>query len=276
MLQITGLWLKWPQPFSWMKEKMMKRLAGKTALITGAASIPGLGSATAFRFAEEGAQVFLTDINEAGSEAVASTIRASGGHAVSMRHDVTSSAEWDLVFSAVEKEFGGLDIMVNNAGIAILGPFADITDDAWMRQNQTNLHSVFFGTQRAVKLMRKGGKGGSIINMSSVAGLIGVAGCAAYAASKGGVRLFSKSVALECAMDKIRVNTVHPGMIMTNIQKVAMQENPEVYKSLSASIPMGHFGEPEDVANMNLFLASDESRYVTGAEFVIDGGLVTV
>ncbi len=254
----------------------MGRLAGKTALITGAASIPGLGSATAFRFAEEGARVFLTDINEAGSEEVADSIRAKGGTAVSMRHDVTNSAEWDAVFAAVEAQFGGLDIIVNNAGIAVLGPFDEITDADWMRQNDTNLHSVFFGTQRAVKLMRKGGTGGSIINISSVVGLIGVAGCAAYAAAKGGVRLFSKTVALECAVDKIRVNTVHPGMIMTNIQKVAMQENPEVYKTLSASIPMGHFGEPEDVANMNLFLASDESRYVTGSEFVVDGGLVTV
>ncbi len=254
----------------------MGRLAGKTALITGAASIPGLGSATAFRFAEEGARVFLTDINEAGSEEVAATIRSKGGEAHAMRHDVTSTAEWDAVFAEVEKQFGGLDIIVNNAGIAVLGPFAEITDADWMRQNDTNLHSVFYGTQRAVKLMRKVGNGGSIINISSVVGLIGVPGCAAYAAAKGGVRLFSKTVALECATDKIRVNTVHPGMIMTNIQKVAMQENPEVYQSLSATIPMGHFGEPEDVANMNLFLASDESRYCTGSEFVVDGGLITI
>ncbi len=254
----------------------MGRLAGKSALITGAASVPGLGSATAIRFAEEGARVFLTDINEPGSEAVAQTIRSKGGQAVSMRHDVTSTAEWDAVFAAVELEFGGLDVIVNNAGIAVLGAFSEITDEQWMRQNDTNLHSVFYGTQRAVKLMRKGGKGGSIINISSVVGMIGVSGCAAYAAAKGGVRLFSKTVALECAMDKIRVNTVHPGMIMTNIQKVAMQENPEVYKTLSASIPMGEFGEPEDVANLNLFLASDESRYCTGSEFVIDGGLITI
>ncbi len=254
----------------------MGRLAGKTALITGAASVPGLGSATAFRFAEEGARVFLTDINEAGSEAVADSIRKKGGDAISMRHDVTSTAEWDLVFAAFEAQFGAMDIIVNNAGIAILGPFDEISEADWMRQNDTNLHSVFFGTQRAVKAMRRAGKGGSIINISSVVGLIGVSGCAAYAAAKGGVRLFSKTVALECAMDKIRVNTVHPGMIMTNIQKVAMQENPEVYKSLSATIPMGEFGEPEDVANMNLFLASDESRYVTGTELVVDGGLVTV
>jgi NAD(P)-dependent dehydrogenase (short-subunit alcohol dehydrogenase family) len=254
---------------------MMGRLQGKIALITGGASVPGLGSATALRFAEEGATVIVTDINEPGAQVIAEQVRANGGNAMSIGHDVTQTAEWDAIFETIEATYGRLDIIVNNAGIAVLGPFAEITDADWMRQNDTNLHSVFYGTQRAVKLMRKVGQGGSIINISSVVGLIGVPGCAAYASAKGGVRLFSKTVALECAMDKIRVNTVHPGMIMTNIQKVAMQENPEVYKTLSASIPMGHFGEPDDVANMNLFLASDESRYVTGAEFVVDGGLVT-
>jgi NAD(P)-dependent dehydrogenase (short-subunit alcohol dehydrogenase family) len=254
---------------------MMGRLQGKIALVTGGASVPGLGSATALRFAQEGATVIVTDINEPGAQAIADMIRKEGGNAVAFAHDVTQPAEWDVIFAQIEADFGRLDIMVNNAGIAVLGPFAEITDADWMRQNDTNLHSVFYGTQRAVKLMRKVGQGGSIINISSVVGLIGVPGCAAYAAAKGGVRLFSKTVALECAMDKIRVNTVHPGMIMTNIQKVAMQENPEVYKTLSATIPMGHFGEPEDIANMNLFLGSDESRYVTGAEFVVDGGLVT-
>lgn len=254
----------------------MGRLSGKIALVTGAASIPGLGSATAFRFAEEGATVIATDINEPAVEDVAAQIRSKGGTAVALRHDVTSTQEWDDVFAHIESEFGRLDIIVNNAGIAVLGPIAEITDADWMKQQNANLHSVFYGTQRAVKLMRQVGAGGSIINISSVVGLIGVSGCAAYAAAKGGVRLFSKTVALECAMDKIRVNSVHPGMIMTNIQKVAMQENPEVYKTLSASIPMGHFGEPEDIANMNLFLASDESRYITGSEFVVDGGLVTV
>jgi NAD(P)-dependent dehydrogenase (short-subunit alcohol dehydrogenase family) len=254
---------------------MSGRLDGKIALVTGGASVPGLGSATAIRFAQEGATIIVTDINAPGADAVAETIRNSGGTATALGHDVTQPHEWDSIFETIEATHGRLDIIVNNAGIAVLGPFSEITDADWMRQNDTNLHSVFYGTQRAVKLMRKVGQGGSIINISSVVGLIGVEGCAAYAAAKGGVRLFSKTVALECAKDKIRVNTVHPGMIMTNIQKVAMQENPEVYKTLSASIPMGHFGEPEDVANMNLFLASDEARYVTGAEFVIDGGLVT-
>lgn len=254
----------------------MARLNNKIALVTGGASIPGLGSATALRFGEEGATVFVTDINAPGAEAVAEMIRAKGGKAHAMAHDVTSAAEWDAVFAWIEAEAGRLDVIVNNAGIAVLGPLESMSDDQWLRQNDTNLNSVFYGTQRAVNLMRKVGDGGSIINISSVVGLIGVAGCSAYAAAKGGVRLFTKTVALETAKDRIRVNSVHPGMIMTNIQKVAMQENPEVYETLSASIPMGHFGEPEDIAHMNLFLASDEARYITGSEFVVDGGLVTI
>jgi NAD(P)-dependent dehydrogenase (short-subunit alcohol dehydrogenase family) len=253
----------------------MARLDGKIALITGGASVPGLGSATAFRFAEEGATVFVTDLDAAGADAVAQSIRDKGGAAVAMAHDVTSPEQWDAIFDAIEVAHGRLDILVNNAGIALLRPFAEFTDADWMKQNDVNLHSVYYGTQRAVKLMRKVGQGGSIINISSVGGIIGVPGCAAYAAAKGGVRIFSKTVALECARDHIRVNTVHPGMIMTNMQKVAAVDNPEVYEQLSATIPMGHFGEPEDVANMNLFLASDESRYCTGSEFVIDGGLIT-
>lgn len=253
----------------------MARLSGKIALVTGAASVPGLGSATAYRFAEEGATLLLTDIDSEGAERIAADIRAKGGQASAMRHDVTSTTDWDAVFARIVSDHGRLDVIVNNAGIAILRAIADFTDADWIRQNDVNLHSVYYGTQRAVKLMREVGEGGSIINISSVAGLIGVQGCAAYAAAKGGVRSLSKAVALECARDAIRVNSVHPGMIMTNIQKVAMEDNPEIFEQLSASIPMGYFGDPVDVANMNLFLASDESRYCTGSEFVVDGGLVT-
>lgn len=252
---------------------MMGRLEGKITLVTGGASIPGLGSATALRFAEEGAVVFVTDMDGAGAEAVAQAIRDKGGKATAMAHDVTSPAQWDAVFAAVEAAHGRLDVLVNNAGIAILRPIDVFTDAEWLKQNDVNLNSVFYGTQRAVKLMRKVGKGGSIINISSVAGLIGVPGCGAYAAAKGGVRLFSRTVAAECAREQIRCNSVHPGMIMTNIQKVAQQDNPEGFAEIAKTIPMGYFGEPDDIANMNLFLASDESRYVTGAELVVDGGM---
>ena len=252
----------------------MNRLQGKIALITGAASVPGLGSATAFRFAEEGAIVYLTDIDEAGAEAVARDIRGKGGRATALRHDVTSESDWDRVFKAMIGAEGRVDVLVNNAGVAVLRMIDVMTSAEWLKQNDINLNSVFYGTQRAVKEMRRVGEGGSIINLSSVAGSVGVPGCGAYSASKGGVRLFSKVIALECAKDKIRVNSVHPGMIMTNMQKVALKDNPEQYDIIAAAIPMGIFGDPVDIANMNLFLASDEARYITGAEFVVDGGLI--
>ena len=253
----------------------MGRLEGKIALVTGGASIPGLGSATAIRFAEEGATLFVTDLDGDGAEKIAQMINDKGGKATAMSHDVTSTEAWDKVFDAIVAAHGRLDVLVNNAGIAILRPFADFTDAEWIRQNDVNLHSVFYGTQRAVKLMREVGQGGSIVNLSSVAGMIGVPGCAAYAAAKGGVRLFGKAVAMEYAREKIRVNSVHPGMIMTNMQIGALHDNPEQYEILTNMIPMGEFGDPLDIANMNLFLASDESRYITGAEFVVDGGLIT-
>ena len=175
--------------------------------------------------------------------------------------------------AAIDTAHGRLDVLVNNAGIAVLRPIGDLTTNDWKLQNDVNLNSVFYGTKRAVLAMRRHGKGGSIINISSVVGQVGISGCGAYAAAKGGVRLFSKSVAIECAAENIRVNTVHPGMILTNIMDVAMTDNAENYAVLVAMIPMGRLGDPGDIANMNLFLASDEARYCTGAEFTVDGGM---
>ncbi|AZI35701.1 putative cyclopentanol dehydrogenase [Caenibius tardaugens NBRC 16725] len=251
----------------------MGRLEGKVALVTGGASVPGLGSATAQRFAEEGAIVFITDRDGVGAEKVAEGIRTAGGAAEALPHDVTSESDWDRVMAAIETAHGRLDVLVNNAGIAVLRMLEEFTTADWKLQNSVNLDSVFYGTQRAVALMRKVGQGGSIINISSVAGLFGVPGCAAYAASKGGVRLFSKVVALECARDRIRSNTVHPGMILTNMQGVAQEDNADNFDSTMALVPMGFMGDPLDIANMNLFLASDEARYITGSEFVVDGGM---
>jgi NAD(P)-dependent dehydrogenase (short-subunit alcohol dehydrogenase family) len=250
----------------------MARLQDKVALVTGAASVPGLGSATARRFAEEGAVVYLTDIDLAGAEAVASGIRQSGGRAVALRQDVTSESDWDQVVGAIIGAYGRLDVLVNNAGIAVLRMIDVLGGADWARQINVNLSSVFYGTQRAIREMRRVGQGGSIINLSSVAGQVGVRGCAAYSASKGGVRAFTKSVALEAASDRIRVNTIHPGMILTNMQKVALQDNPEQYDVVTAAIPMGYMGDPLDIANCALFLACDESRYITGAELTVDGG----
>jgi NAD(P)-dependent dehydrogenase (short-subunit alcohol dehydrogenase family) len=252
----------------------MGRLEGKIALITGGASVPGLGSSTAIRFAQEGATVYVTDRDLAGAEKVVESIRATGGKAHAAAHDVTSEADWDRVMAEIDAAHGALDVLVNNAGIAVLRMIEDFTTDDWKLQNTVNLDSVFYGTKRAVLAMRKAGRGGSIINISSVAGLAGVPGCGAYAAAKGGVRLFSKVIAMECASQKIRCNSVHPGMILTNMQGVAEEENADNYDATLALVPMGYMGDPLDIANMNLFLASDEARYITGAEFVVDGGMM--
>jgi NAD(P)-dependent dehydrogenase (short-subunit alcohol dehydrogenase family) len=254
----------------------MKRLEGKIALVTGAGTDRGLGAATARRFAEEGAVVYLTDLDADGAEGVARAIRDAGGQASAMAHDVTSEAAWDTVFATIEQGHGALDIIVNNAGIAILKPIAELTAGDWERQNKVNLDSVFYGTQRAVAVMRKGGRGGSIINLSSIAGLVGVPMCGAYAAAKGGVRIFSKVIAMECAADAIRCNSVHPGMIETAMQDVARRDNPEGFTQIVAAIPMKRMGSPLDIANTNLFLASDESTYITGCEFIVDGGVTAM
>ncbi len=251
---------------------MTGRLEDKIALVTGAGGMRGLGAATAQRFAEEGAFVYVTDLDKAGADEVVAQIEQAGGHAQALQQDVTSEASWDEVIGTIEQNHDRLDVLVNNAGIAVLKPLDKLTAADWERQNKVNLDSVFFGTQRAVELMRKVGQGGSIVNLSSVAGLIGVPMCGAYAAAKGGVRLFSKVVALECAADNIRCNSVHPGMIETAMQDVARRDNPEGFKQIVSAIPMQRMGSPLDIANMNLFLASDEAGYITGCEFVVDGG----
>ncbi|MCT2401719.1 SDR family NAD(P)-dependent oxidoreductase [Novosphingobium mangrovi (ex Huang et al. 2023)] len=254
----------------------MRRLEGKITLVTGAGNDRGLGAATARRFAEEGAFVYLTDLDAAGAEAVAQGIRDAGGSAEALAHDVTSEAAWNDVFGVIEKGHGRLDVLVNNAGIAILKPLTMLTAADWEKQNKVNLDSVFHGTRRAVELMRKVGHGGSIINMSSIGGLVGVPACAAYGAAKGGVRIFSKVVAMECAAEGIRCNSVHPGMIETAMQDVARRDNPEGFREIVASVPMKRLGTPLDIANMNLFLASDEANYITGAEFTVDGGVTAM
>ncbi|WP_062731206.1 SDR family NAD(P)-dependent oxidoreductase [Sphingobium abikonense] len=249
-------------------------LSGKVALVTGAASAGGLGFAGASIMAAQGASLFLTDLDGAAVEARAAELRAAGHKAAAMAQDVTDEAQWDSVRDAVLAEFGKIDILVNNAGIAVLRHMNEITAAEWHRQISVNLDSVFLGTRMAMAQMRAQGQGGSIINLSSVAGLFGLPGCGAYSASKGGVRLFTKSVALEVAAENIRINSIHPGMIWTDMQKVAIADNKDVYDQLVAAIPMRKLGEPKDIGNMVAFLASDEAAYITGAEFVVDGGMV--
>ena len=253
---------------------MMIDLNGRAALVTGAASEGGLGFAAARILARQGASVFLTDIDGAAAEARAADLRAAGYTAQAAQQDVTDEAAWNRIIAAVVAVFGKLDIAVNNAGIAVLRAMSDMTLADWNKQIAVNLDSVYMGTKAAVDQMRKQGTGGSIINMSSVAGLVGVPGTAAYAASKAGVRLFSKTVALETARENIRVNTIHPGMIWTDMQKVAIADNKEVFDQIVEAIPMGKMGEPDDIGAMVAFLASDDAKYVTGAELVVDGGMV--
>ena len=246
----------------------MARFDGKVVLVSGGAR--GQGAAEARQLVKEGAKVVIGDVLEKEGTALAKEL---GRAAVFLRQDVTSEADWDRVMAEIDGAHGRLDVLVNNAGIAVLRPIEDMTLAEWNLQNDVNLASVFLGTKRAVAAMRKAGNGGSIINLSSVAGLFGVPACGAYAASKGGVRLFSKVIAVECAKDRIRCNSVHPGMILTNMQGVAAEDNAANYDATLALIPMGYMGDPIEIANMNLFLASDESRYVTGTEMIVDGGM---
>ncbi|WP_269621231.1 SDR family NAD(P)-dependent oxidoreductase [Zhongshania sp. BJYM1] len=251
----------------------MTRLHNKVALITGAASKPGLGRSIALAFAKEGAKLVLTDINAEGLERTLAEVKELGAEAICLPQNVTSEQGWIDTVSAVEAKFGQMDILVNNAGVAVLRNVDVMTLDEYERQMDINMTSVFLGCREAIKAMRKTG-GGSIVNMSSVAGLVGMPGTGAYGVSKGGVRLLTKTVALENARHNIRCNSVHPGMIMTNIQEDAMRDNPAQFDILVDSIPMARLGTPEEVANCVLFLASDESSYVSGSELVVDGCLV--
>ena len=256
----------------------MGRVENKTALITGAAS--GIGRGCALRLAEEGARVVVTDIDKSMGEETVAQIQAGGGEALFIQHDVTSESAWEEVVATTTDAFGGLHILVNNAGIGIGGSILEMTLEDWQRQQAINLDGVFLGLKHGIPAMRDSG-GGSIINISSVAGIKGSPNLSAYNATKGGVRLLTKGVALECAQERwnIRVNSVHPGVIDTPIwTKVNPSyfeegENAVDIEAMAELVPNGQLGYPLDIANGILYLASDESRYVTGTELIIDGGL---
>ncbi len=253
----------------------MGRVDDKVAIVTGAASNPGLGYATALMLAREGAKLMVTDVDEAGAQACAAAICDAGGMAEAMHQDVTDEQRWKAVVEQTVASFGKLDVLVNNAGIAVLMPISEMTLADFNRQIEVNLTSVFLGCKYAMPAMRLAG-GGSLINLSSVAGLVGIASCVAYGAAKGGVRIMSKSVAVEGAKDNIRCNSVHPGVIWTNMQAQATgQSDPSGVDVSPERVPLGRIGYAEDIANCVLYLASDESSYVTGAEFTVDGGMTT-
>lgn len=251
----------------------MNRVLGKVALVTGGAN--GIGRSTALLLASEGAKVAVSDLDQAGGEAVVAEIRKAGGEAIFLKQDVTDEAVWERVIAAVKNTFGALNIVVNNAGIGFDGTAEDTPLENWRKMISINLDSVFLGTKHAI-LGMKGGVG-SIINISSIEGIIADPSLAAYNAAKGGVRIFSKSAALHCAKSgyKIRVNSVHPGYIWTPMVENHLNKFPnsaELKAGIEALHPVGHLGEPDDIAYGILFLASDESKFVTGSELVIDGG----
>jgi NAD(P)-dependent dehydrogenase (short-subunit alcohol dehydrogenase family) len=259
---------------------MAGRVAGKVALVTGGAS--GIGRGCAEKLAAEGATVVVTDIQDAMGQEVVVGIQQAGGKAEYVPHDVTQEDVWEGVVAGIKARHGRLDILVNNAGIGIGGSILEMKLSDWRRQTAINLDGVFLGVKHSIPLMRESGDGGSIVNISSVAGLKGSANLAGYCATKGGVRLFTKAVAMECAnaKDGIRVNSVHPGLIETpiwitvqNAITPGTNSMPDLDAMSAMAVPMGVKGLPADIANGVLWLCSDEARYVTGMEMVIDGGL---
>lgn len=281
------------------------RVAGKVALVTGAAS--GIGRATALLLAREGAIVMASDRDAAGAEGTAAAIRELGVLGYASQLNVTSEENWKTVIGALVKSWGSLDVLVNNAGIAYASPLEEMTVDSWRAVLAVNLEGVFLGTKHAVVAMRASGRGGSIINISSVSGHRASPGASAYCASKAGVRLFSKAVALECAQrgDDVRVNCVLPGAVQTPIweklefwrtlageagaaaapgagtgataaapgEAGAGSEAGAAWRAMAQTPSLKRAASPEEVAQAILYLASDESRAVTGSDLAVDGGI---
>jgi NAD(P)-dependent dehydrogenase (short-subunit alcohol dehydrogenase family) len=265
----------------------MGQVEGKVAIVTGGAS--GIGEACVLTLAREGARVVISDIDDLRGAALAARIAAAGQDAVYLSHDVTDEARWQAVIAETERRHGRLDILVCNAGIGIMEPsIVDMSLADWRRQTAVNLDGVFLSVKYGIPLMRNpsdGSRGGgSIVMTSSIAGLRGSATLAGYCATKGGVRLFAKAVAMECASrgDGIRVNTVHPGIIDTPIWEKIRPDRAAAGRNAPIDVeemgrrgaPLGRVGKPQDIANGVLFLASDAASYITGTELVIDGGII--
>ena len=258
---------------------MADRVKGKIALVTGGAS--GIGRGSALLLAKEGATVVVSDIQDDMGKDTVTAIKKAGGDAIYLRHDVANEDAWVSVIGEIKNRFGKLHVLVNNAGIAVAGPILTMTLADWRRQESINLDGVFLGVKHGVPLMKESG-GGSIVNISSVAGLKGSANLAGYCATKGGVRLFTKAAAMEFAGDGIRVNSVHPGIIETPIwlgivpgAGLPGANAPDLDMIAQNAVPLAKKGIPDDIAAGVLYLASEESRDVTGSELVIDGGLMT-
>jgi len=267
----------------------MGRLEGRVAIVTGAAK--GIGAISARLMAQEGAKVLCTDLDEEAGLKIVDAISQAGGEALFMRHDVVDEAQWERAVALAEEKFGALHILVNNAGIA---PEPSTIEDkpleSWRHTIAVDLDSVFLGCKHGIRTIKKttakGGPSGSIINVSSILGLVGQPGASDYNAAKGGVRLLTKSAALECAQAgyRIRVNSVHPGYIRTPMVESVIERGEmggvqigsnEMVEMLTMLHPIGRLGAPEDIGNGIVFLASEEAAFMTGAELVIDGGYTT-
>ena len=250
---------------------MANRVSGKVVLVTGAAM--GMGQSHAELLASEGAHVYVCDREVEKGEAVARSILEKGGKAEFIKLDVTSEEDWASAMEIIRSKSGRLDVLVNNAGILLLKPAHETSAEEWDRIFNVNVRGVFFGIRSAVPLMRES-KGGSIINISSIYGLVGAPSAAAYIASKGAVRLLAKSCAVDLAPYNIRVNSIHPGVIDTPMTKDLLHADDATRKAILGPTLLGRPCQPQEVSCAVLFLASDESSFVHGAEIVVDGGYV--
>lgn len=248
----------------------MDRVKGKVVIITGAAN--GMGEAAAMLLAQEGAKVVATDIQEEKVADVVMKIIEAGGEALSLKHDVSKKSDWEHVVAETITTYGKLDGLVNNAGISSAIPFDQVTEGDWDKVMAINVSSVFFGTQLAIPHMVENG-GGSIVNISSMAGLVGNSGTGPYTASKGAVRAFTKAVSQDYAKQLIRCNSIHPGYIATAMTK-DLFANEQMLGWFKANTPLPYLGESIDIAYAILYLISDEAKFVTGVELPVDGGVV--
>jgi len=246
----------------------MSRFADRHAVVTGAAS--GIGRETARRLAAEGGRVVLVDLDGPGAQAACTTLSGEGHRAVQM--DVTDEDSWQELAGTIADQWGRLDILVNNAGAAPVRAITDTSLEQWRARIAVNLDSTFLATRALLPLLERSGRG-AIVNVSSIRGIIGGVDISAYCAAKGGVRMFTKATALECAGrgTGVRANSIHPGLIATPLAAAALAD-PDVAARRMAMLPLGRAGEPGDIAAAILFAASDDAAYMTGAEIVVDGG----